>query len=91
MEANQDSQVRMTIFSLDLLDNTGVTVSLFPAILKGITEEEKALLIEHARVIEKICFEAIQRVPEALSQPVADMPPAGAVVDFNEKKKDKLN
>lgn len=60
----EEPKIKMSIFSLDLLDNNGVTVSLFPPIAKIITEEETEEVVKYAREIERICFSVIQRSPE---------------------------
>jgi hypothetical protein len=64
-----DPKVKMSIFSLDLLDNNGVTVSLLPPVAKNITKEETEELVKHAKEIERICYLVLQRVPELQSSP----------------------
>jgi hypothetical protein len=75
----------MSIFSLDLLDNNGVTVSLFSPIASGLTEDETKVLIEHAKAIELICFEVMQR--SIVLQENADIARSLVAPDINVGKK----
>lgn len=55
---------KLSIFSLDLTDDNGVTVALFPPVAKAVTEDETKVIVEHAKAIERICFAAMQRSVE---------------------------